>query len=89
MTEYWVEENIRPASNTDLDRLLIDDIEPIVNALKTSGIISWHYLREDEGWKVTQTVRHVRLRRRLSNLQQLKSARLFLKRRLDHYSKLD
>lgn len=83
MSEYWVEENIRPLSHRDSDRLLIEDLEPIVNALKQKGIISWHFLREGEGWKGSQNVKHIRLRFKADNLQHLKKIRRFLKRKLD------
>jgi hypothetical protein len=49
MPAYWVEENVRPISNQDFDRFLIDDIVPIVNVLKQRGIVSWHFLREGDG----------------------------------------
>ena len=62
MSEYWVEENIRPRSHQDSDRLLIDDLEPIINVLKQKGIISWHFLREDSNWRGSQNIRHIRLR---------------------------
>jgi len=83
MSEYWVEENIRPVSHRDLDRLLIQDLEPVVHALKQKGILSWHFLREDDGWKASQNVRHVRLRIEVTDLNSLKKIRIFLKRRLD------
>jgi len=83
MPEYWVEENIRPISHQDSDRLLVDDIEPIVKALKQRGIISWHFLREGEGWRESQRVKHIRVRFKAENLEHFKRIRRFLKRKLD------
>lgn len=83
MPEYWVEENINPLSHQASDRLLIDDLEPIVNTLKQKGAISWHFLREDQNWKGTQNVQHIRLRFKASNLKHLKKIRRLLKRKLD------
>jgi len=83
MTEFWVEENIRPTSHQDSDRLLIDDIEPIVEALKQKGIISWHFLREGDGWRETQSVSHIRLRFKTEDLEHLKKTRKYLKKKLD------
>ena len=57
MTEYWMEENIRPVSHQDSDRLLIEDLEPIVDALKQKGVISWHFLREGDGWRETHQLK--------------------------------
>lgn len=83
MTEFWVEEDIRPISHQDSDRLLIDDIEPIVEALKKRGIISWHFLREGDGWRETQSVSHIRLRFKAEDSAHLKKIRRHLKRKLD------
>jgi hypothetical protein len=83
MPEYWVEENIRPISHQDSDRLLIDNIEPVVSALKQRGIISWHFLREGDSWRETQRVKHIRLRFKAENLEQLRRTRRSLKRKLD------
>jgi hypothetical protein len=83
MPEYWVEENVRPTSHQDSDRLLIDDIEPIVRTLKHSGIVSWHFLREGDGWRENQHVSHIRLRFEAEDLRHLKRIRRFLKRKLD------
>ena len=83
MTEYWVEENIRPVSHQDSDRLLIEDLEPVVYALKQRGTISWHFLREDRNWRGSQNIQHIRLRFKVDSLNQLKKIRRLLKRRLD------
>jgi len=83
VTAWWVEEDIRPISHQDSDRLLIDDITPCVEALKQKGIISWHFLRERDGWRETQAVRHIRLRFRAKNLKHLKKIRRDLKKKLD------
>ena len=83
MTEFWVEEDIRPISRRDSDRLLIDDIGLIVEALKQQGIISWHFLRESDGWRETQSVSHIRLRFKAEDLAHLKRIRIHLKRTLD------
>lgn len=83
MSEYWVEEDIRPLSHQDSDRLLIEDIEPIIDALKKKGILSWHFLREDDNWRGSQNIRHIRLRFKAKNLKDLKKIRLFLKKKLD------
>jgi len=83
MLEYWVEENIRPLSHQDSDRLLIEDLEPIVNTLKQRGIMSWHFLRESDNWRGNQDVRHIRLRFEATDLNHLKRIRRFLKRELD------
>lgn len=83
MSEYWVEENIRPLSHQDSDRLLIDDIEPIVSVLKQKGIVSWHFLRENSSWRGNQNLQHVRLRFRAKDLVHLKRIRGILKSELD------
>ena len=83
MTEYWVEEDIRPVSHEDSDRLLIENLEPIVDALKQEGIISWHFLREDDNWRGTEKVLHIRLRFKVNDLEQLKKIEGVLKRELD------
>lgn len=83
MTEYWVEENIRPVSLEASDTFLINDIEPIVNALKQEGIVSWHYLREGDGWRTDQAIKHIRLRFKANSLEHLKKIRRILKRKLD------
>lgn len=84
MTEFWVEEDIQPISHQDSDRLLIEDIERVVDALKRKGIVSWHFLREDSGWRQTQNVRHIRLRFKAENLEHLKRIRRYLKKKLDN-----
>jgi len=83
MSEYWVEENIRPISHRDSDRLLIDDLEPIVDMLRTKGIVAWHFLREGSGWRESQRVKHIRLRFEARDLNHLKRIRRLLKRKLD------
>lgn len=83
MPEYWVEENIKPLSHQDSDRLLIDDLETIVNALKQKGVISWHFLREGSSWRGSQNIKHIRLRFKANNLRHLKKIRRLLKKKLD------
>jgi len=83
MSEYWIEEDIRPGLHRDFDRLLIDDLEPIISVLKQKGIISWHFLRENSDWRGSQNIRHIRLRFKVKNLRHLKKIRRFLKRELD------
>lgn len=83
MTEFWVEENIQPLTHQDSDRLLIDYLEPIINKEKRKGIISWHFLREGDGWKVNQPTPHIRLRLQAKDLAHQKRTRRSLKRKLD------
>lgn len=48
----WVEENIRPNTPNDMDRVLFDHIRPIVDYLKQQGwLITWHFLRESRNWR--------------------------------------
>jgi len=83
MTEYWVEEDIRPVSHGDSDRLLIENIEPIVDALKKEGIASWHFLRECDNWRGAEDVLHIRLRFKANDSEQLKKIEGILKKELD------
>jgi len=83
MPEYWVEENIKPLSHQDSDRLLIENLEPIVDALKQKKVASWHFLREGDNWRGSQNISHIRLRFRATDLQHLKKIKKFLKNELD------
>jgi len=77
MSDDWLEENVRPLSHEDSDRLLIEDLEPVVNKLKEKGAVSWHFLRESENWRGHQRIRHIRLRFKTKILEHLKKLRSY------------
>jgi hypothetical protein len=83
MPEYWIEENIQPISHQDSDRLLIDELEPLIIRLKRKGVVSWHFLREGDGWRINQNIPHLRLRFQAGDIGHLKKVRKSLKRKLD------
>ena len=66
--KYWVEENIKPNSPADMDRVLLQHVKRIVNDLKRrKWVVSWHFFRESDNWRGQRNVRipHIRFRVRI------------------------
>jgi len=87
MPEFWIEENIRPNTPNDMDRVLFYHIKRIVNYLKQQGwLITWHFLRESTNWRGCGTqpphIPHIRFRvkTREANLQNVRN---YIKNELD------
>ena len=85
--EYWIEENIRPVNDADIDRVLFEDIRPLVNFMNQQGwVIHWHFLRESENWQgrgnQAPLILHIRFRVRV-NEANLQAARTYLTTELD------
>lgn len=80
--EYWIEENIRPVNDADVDRVLLEHIRPLVNFMNQQGwVIHWHFLRESENWQgrgnQLPLILHIRFRVRV-NEANLQAARTHL-----------
>jgi hypothetical protein len=86
--EYWVEENIRPTNPDQADSVLVQRIKPLIDDLKEQGIITWHFLREDSGWRGREKIPHIRLRVRARDKSQQLSLKCFLATKLDELQKL-
>ena len=91
--EYWVEENIRPNTPDDMDRVLFEHIKTIVDDLKKrnqtqrGSLITWHFFREHEGWRAREGWRgsrvwHIRFRVRTTKAE-LQNVRKYLEKKLD------
>ena len=86
--EYWVEENIRPLSRDNMDRVLLEHIKPIVFYLKGKGwLVTWHFLRESSNWRGSGNqpplIQHIRFRVKAATDANLQSIRDFLRKVLD------
>jgi hypothetical protein len=83
--EYWVEENVRPNTPEDMDRVILEHVGPIVKFLKRKGWLeNWHFLRESQNWRnQTQLVPHIRFRIKTKSNGDLENVRNFVKAALD------
>ena len=80
--EQWIEENVQPVNDAEVDRVLFEHIRPLVDFMNQQGwIIHWHFLRESENWrgrgKQLPLVSHIRFRVRVSEAS-LQAARTYL-----------
>jgi len=66
--ESWIEEDIRPNTGNDMDRVLVEHIGRMVDYLKQKPgyLESWHFLRESTNWrgqgKNPPFIHHIRFR---------------------------
>jgi len=88
VSEYWIEENIRPANPDQADSVLVQRIKPLIDDLKEQGIVTWHFLREGPGWRGRERIPHIRFRVRARDESQQRSLRCFLATKLDELQKL-
>lgn len=84
--EYWMEENIKPNTPNDMDRVLFYQIRPIVYFLKRrSRMLAWHFLRESGNWRGNPQVvmPHIRFRVRAESETNLNQAQIWVTKVLD------
>jgi len=84
--EYWVEENVKPNTPSEIDRVLHQHIRPIVHYLKQKDlVVFWHFLRESGNWRGDEQplTLHIRFRVRTQSQTDLNSVRTWLTTVLD------
>jgi hypothetical protein len=80
-----MEENVRPNTPEDMDRVILEHIGPIVKFLKLKSWLDiWHFLRESQNWRnQEELIPHIRFRVKARSEADLEKIRDFVRRALD------